>query len=93
MQALALVPVVKSDSEPIVKLSKVQANKIHRISEMDDAVTILTRLSNPDDNFVVGQGLQKVKLILTAVLHGCTAGTHHVLGETVDFEVTCKALL
>ena len=93
LQALALVPKIKFDSEPIDKLLKVLTNKQHKISEMEDAITILTRLSNPESNFVVGQGLQTVKLITAAVLNGCTAGTHHVLGEAVDFVVTYKALL
>ena len=72
LQALALVPKIKFDSEPIDKLLKVLTNKQHKISEMEDAITILTRLSNPESNFVVGQGLQTVKLITTAVLNGCT---------------------
>ena len=53
----------------------------------------MTRLSNLESNFVVGQGLQTAKLITAAVLNGCTAGTHHVLGEAVDFMATCKGLL
>ena len=93
LQALALVPKIKFDSEPIDKLIKVLTSKQHKISEMEDAITILTRLSNPESNFVVGQGLQTVKLITAAVLNGCTAGTHHVLGEAVDFVVICKGLL
>ena len=81
------MPKIKFDSEPIDKLIKVLTSKQHKISEMEDAITILTRHSNPESNFVVGLGLQ------TAVLNGCTAGTHHVLGKAVDFVVTCKGLL
>ena len=47
---MALVPKIKFDSEPIGKLIKVLTSKQHRISEMEDAITILTRLSNPEDS-------------------------------------------
>ena len=42
---------------------------------------------------MIGAGLGTAKDILEAILYGCTANTHHVLGEAVDFIVSARALL
>ena len=92
LHALSALPKFKFDSDPPDKLAKLLVT-IYKICEMDDAVTMLTRASNPEHNRMIGEGLITAKAILEAILYGCTASSHQVLGEAVDFIVSARALL
>ena len=92
LHAIAALPKFKFDADPLDKLTKVLV-AIYKICEMDDAVTMLTRASNPEHNSMFGEGLETVKAILQVTLYGCTANTSQVRGEAVDFIVTARALI
>ena len=92
LNSLSAQPKVKFDSDAPDKVSTVLKG-VFKIFEMDNAVTMLTRLSNPDHNSIIGEGLESSKAILEAILYGCTSAAHQVLGEPVDFVVTARALL
>ena len=92
LHAISILPKFKFDAEPPDKLTKVLVS-FYKICEIDDTVTVLTRASSPEYNQMIGAGLGTAKDILEAILYGCTANTHHVLGEVVDFIVSARALL
>ena len=92
MSSLSAQPKVKFDSDAPDKITTVLKGAF-KIFEMDNAVTTLKGLSNPEHNSTIGEGLESSKAILEANPYGCTSAAHKVLGEPVDFVVAASVRL